>query len=294
MEANCTGSLIDTGDASRAGAVDRFIAFIRELNELLQKEADLSPANLTVTERIGQLSRLLRLPYLAEEVQAVLNHAYIRMNQLSLQEKLSEAEFLVELRNAEHMCQTEGTVMDMMTRLPSWNVYRALVSQELAMLRPFIPEERQAEKSPIVFVGSGPLPISPIILHLFGDVEVICLEMNAVAYEASCSLLAHFGLQNKVSVVLVNGADYDYSPYSYIFMASLVRNKREVLERIRRTSANPLVAVRTAEGMKQLMYEAIDESELDRHQWRIVGRTSPEQGLVINSTLFVEHEAVNR
>lgn len=290
MEVNSTGSIIDVGDASSMRKVERFIAFIRELNELLQTEVDVSPANLAVTERIAQLSRLLRLSYLLEEVQAVLTHEYIRNNQRQLQDKLSEAEFLVELRDAQHMCKSEGSVMDIVTRLPNWNVYMALVSQELAMLRQLNRLDDTTQDSPIVFVGSGPMPISPIIVHLFGDGEVICVEMNPVAYEASRSLLAHLGLETKVSVVLINGSDFDYSSYSRIFMASLVRNKHAVLEQIRLTSPNPIVAIRTAEGMKQIMYEAIDESRLAKQQWRILGRTCPDEGLVINSTLFLDRE----
>jgi Nicotianamine synthase protein. len=290
MEAKSTGSIIDAGDASSVRKVESFIAFIRELNDLLQREVDLSPSNRSVAEMIGRLSHLLRLSYLPEEVQAVLNDEYIRRNQLQLQNKLSEAEFLAELTDAHLMCEATGTVMDIIIRLSNWQVYKALVSQELAMLRQFNRLGDSIEKLPIIFVGSGPMPISPILVHLFGDVEVICLEMNSSAYETSRTLLAHLGLEKRLSVVLTNGSDFDYSAYSCIFMASLVRNKQEVLEQISRTSQHPLVAVRTAEGMKQMMYEAIDESLLEQQRWRIVGRTHPDEGLVINSTLFLDRE----
>ncbi|GMK39155.1 hypothetical protein PCCS19_22090 [Paenibacillus sp. CCS19] len=289
MEANSTGSTIDAGEAS-SDRIAGFIAFIRELNDLLQREFDLSPSNSAVTLMISHLSRLLRLSYSPEEAQAVLNHEYIRLHQRSLQDKLSEAEFLAELKDAQDMCKSEGSIMDIVTSLPNWHIYVALVGKELSILRTYIREKGQVDEPPIVFVGSGPMPISPIILHLFGEVEVICVEMNEAAYEASCSLLAHLGLGDKVSVVLVNGSDFDYSPYRHIFMASLVHNKQEVLEQIQRTSSNPLVAVRTAEGMKQMMYEAIDETQLSEQRWRIAGRTHPDQDLVINSTLFLERD----
>jgi hypothetical protein len=88
--------------------------------------------------------------------------------------------------------------------------------------------------------------------------------------------------------MLEHGAAFDYSPYSRIFVASLVQNKPAVLAQIARTASNPLVAVRTAEGMRQIMYEAIDESELSKQGWRILARTWPDAKLVINSTLFLE------
>ncbi|WP_337102106.1 nicotianamine synthase family protein [Paenibacillus sp. YIM B09110] len=291
MDVYSNGSIIHTGTEPRVQMINSFITLIREANELLQEETDLSPANQLVTNLISQFSLQLRYPYYPEEVQAVLSNEYVRMNQRKLQDKLSEAEFLVELSDSRHISSLEGTVLDIVTRLPNWNIYMALVSQELSTLRQFTPQDSQREKSPIVFVGSGPLPLSPLILHLFGDVEVICVEMDAVAYEVSSTLIEHLGLRDKLTVVLGNGSEFDYSSYSRIFVASLVRNKQAVLEQIRHTSPDSLVAVRTAEGIRQMMYEAIDESKLSQEGWNILGRTRPDQNLVINSTLFLASKA---
>ncbi|MGO4697921.1 nicotianamine synthase family protein [Paenibacillus sp. 2TAB26] len=288
MEVYSSGSILLTSNTTRIQMVDGFIAFIREVNELLQKEVDLSPANQLVTNMIRRLSLQLRSHYLPEEVQAVLSNEYIRMNQRNLQDKLSEAEFLVELGDSLHICKSEDSVLDNVRRLSYWNIYMALVSEELSTLRRITRADGQKEKSRIVFVGSGPMPLSPIILHLIGDVEVLCLEIDPVAYDASCFLLERMGLGNKVTVVLENGSDFDYSSYSRVFVASLVRDKLGVLNQIKRTSPDSLVAVRTAEGMKRIMYEAVDESQLKKQGWRILTRTWPEETLVINSTLFLE------
>ncbi|SFD52245.1 Nicotianamine synthase protein [Paenibacillus catalpae] len=291
MDVYSAGSAIHTASLPRMQVINDFIAFIREANELLQREIDLSPANQLVMSMISRLSLQLRSRYLPEEVQAVLSNEYIRLHQRQLQDKLSEAEFLTELSDSRQASKSQEPVLDAVKGLPHWPVYVALVRQELSTLHRFTREDRQSDKSPIVFVGSGPMPLSPIILHLLGDVEVICVEMDAVAYEASCSLLEHMGLGNKVSVVLENGSRFDYGSYNRIFVASLVRNKQAVFEQINRTSPSPLVAVRTAEGMKQIMYEAIDETQLQSQGWRILGRTIPDENLVINSTLFLEHAA---
>lgn len=289
MEFCSTGSNIFIGDTPRMQMRDSFIAFIREVNELLQREADLSPANPPVANMIRRLSLLLRCRYLPEEVQSILSHEYIRMNQRNLQNKLSEAEFLAELSDSRHICESEDSVMDIVKKLPSWNIYMALVGAEFSTLHRLVPQNSAADKLPIVFVGSGPLPISAIMLHLFSDAEVICLEIDAAAYDVSCSLLEHMGLGTKVRVVMENGSKFDYSPYSRIFVASLVKNKQAVLEQISRTSPNALVAVRTAEGMRRIMYESMDESQLHQQGWRILARTWPDENLVINSTLFLEY-----
>ncbi|MCA0753512.1 nicotianamine synthase [Paenibacillus sp. N4] len=289
MEVDSTGSIILKHNTPRTQTVDNFIALIRETNELLEQQSDLSPANQLVTNIIRRLSLQLRSRYLPEEIQAVLSNEYIRRNQRNLQDKLSEAEFLAELSDSRHLSfKSDESVLDIVTRLPNWDIYMALVSEELSILRQFIGRDDQLAKSPIVFVGSGPLPLSPIILHLFGNVDVICLEIDSAAYEASCVLLERLGLSSNVTVLVENGSEFDYSSCNRIFVASLVRNKTGVLERISRTSPNPLVAVRTAEGIRQIMYEAIDELQLNKQGWRILARTRPEENLVINSTLFLD------
>lgn len=288
MEYSSTGSLLDTSNETSSQKVDHFIAFIREANELLQKETDFSPTNQLVVEVFNHLLVQLRSRFLPQEVKAILNNEYIRINQQKLQDKLSEVEFLIELRDSHEICKLEGSILDNVKNLPNWNNYFSLVSQELHMIRQYIKQDCNLKNSPIIFIGSGPMPISPIILHLLSDAEVICLERNAVAYEASCNLLEHLGLGDKVSVVLKDGSEFDYSSFSHIFVASLVRNKQAVLETISRTSGNPLVAVRTAEGVRRIMYEAVDESQLKKEGWIIQGRTSPEIKLVVNSTLFLQ------
>lgn len=291
MEASSTGSLLATSNALSMQRVNNFIAFFREVNEFLEKETDISPANQLVAEVFNRLLLQLRSRFLPQEVKAILNNEYIQINQQKLRDKLSEVEFLIELRDSHEICKLEGSVLDILKSLTNWNSYFSLVSQELQMIRQHKQQDRNTEKLPIIFVGSGPMPISSIILHLLSDAEVICLEMNAVAYDASCYLLEHLGLGDKVTVVLKDGSEFDYSSYSRIFVASLVRNKQAVLETISRTSADPLVAVRTAEGMRRIMYEAIDESQLNNQGWKILGRTFPEEKLVVNSTLFLERES---
>jgi len=290
MKAYLTNSTLSAFATPRLQMVGNLIALIREANELLQQEEDLSPNNDVVTKMIDHLSQQLRVSYLPEEIQLVLNDEYIRMNQQKLQDKLSEVEFLAELADAYHICNSRSFVLKSLIELPTWNIYKTLVGQELSLLSQYKRSDEDAERLPMIFVGSGPMPLSSILLHQLSEAKVTCLEMNDVAYDASSSLIQHLGLEDKVEVVLGNGAEFDYSSYRQIFVASLVRNKREVLQQIMNTSTNPLVAVRTAEGIRQIRYEAIDETQLDRQGWGIMGRTIPTQDLVINSTLFLRRE----
>lgn len=276
----------------RAHTVDDFIALVREVGEVLARETDLSPANEAVTAMIDRLKHRLRMPYTPAEIQSVLRNEHIRRLHRELLVNLSEAESQTELFDARQLCRSGQSGLDMITRLSYWGIYEALVSRELDLLRR-LSREQELSDAPAVFVGSGPLPLSAILLRLYSHMEVICLEIDAAACETSRALLHRLGLEEHVVVLQQNGASFDYSPYRSVFVASLVTNKLQVLEQIRRTRPDALVAVRTAEGMRQLMYETLDETLLQARGWDILERTSPQEGLVINSTLFMKHHALS-
>ncbi|QNK60310.1 nicotianamine synthase family protein [Paenibacillus sp. PAMC21692] len=287
MDAQATETIMNTDSNLKENKIEALIRLFKETNERLQHEQDLSPDNAKVSEIIGRLMSRLRSRYLPEEITAVLGDDYIRSNQRKLQDKLSEAEFLAELNDARQLAHGDVSPLVKLAAMPIWRVYNALVGEELSFLSVLLDKHGKTEQAPIVFVGSGPLPLSPVMLHLFGKTEVVALEKDRGAFEVSRTLLKRMGLESKVIVKLMEGADFNYSAYDVIFVASLVRNKREVLEQISRTTPQALVAVRTAEGIRQIMYEAIDESLLYRLGWDIIGRTSPDGRQVINSTLFL-------
>ncbi|MEK3884761.1 nicotianamine synthase family protein [Paenibacillus sp. PL2-23] len=275
---------------SRPERVEHILSIIKEANELLQKEGDLSPANQRVVSIIARLTLELRSHFSPEDMQEVLSSNYIRLHQLGLRAKLSEAEFLAELSDSIRVCGSDQLSITTLTGLSCWPAYMALVRDELLALRRFAGGRERTGKTPIVFVGSGPMPLSPIILNLLGEESVVCLEIDNRAYEASQLLMMRLGMESKVKIVLCDGADFDYSPYEGMIIASLVPNKEAVLSCIRGTSPYALVGIRTAEGLRQIMYEALDESRIREQGWRILDRTSPDRRLVINSTLLLEPE----
>ena len=280
--------LKSSGNPENPKKVGALLRVIRETNELLQQSEDLTPDNLLVRSMMERLSLLLQLHYSAQEVQTVLQDAYMVQHLTMLQQKWARAEFELELADARHFYRCKEFHEERFQKLPYWPVYKSLVAAELAMLKPYLAFAQWEKASPIVFVGSGPMPLSSIILHLCSGMEIICLDSDQTACQSSSSLLAQAGLTHGIKVVMEKGEAFDYSPYRIIFVASLVRDKWSVLSQINATSPDSLVAVRTAEGMRQIRYEAVDEAELIKQGWRIVDRTRPESGLVINSTLILE------
>jgi hypothetical protein len=70
-----------------------------------------------------------------------------------------------------------------------------------------------------------------------------------------------------------------------VIVASLVPDKTRVMRRIRATQPAAVVALRSAEGLCTLLYDPLDEAELDALGCRYLGRTR-HNPRAINTTLL--------
>lgn len=264
--------------------ISDLITLVKETYDVLHRESDLSPSNSAITKTISIFTEALRQTYTPEEIRYVMDNVDIATLQKGLLSKLSEAEYRMELFDSRHLCDQPEFGLANLFKYKNWGNYESLVGEELKQLRKIIrPEEIT---SPIVFVGSGPLPLSAVLLHLRWNVSVFCVDIDPDACEAARLMMERSHLGDKVQIVLGDGAEFDYAAFQHVFIASLVTQKDKVLEQIRRTNPDALVAIRTAEGIRRLMYEAINEEAIAAAGWRLLGRTSPIENRVINSARF--------
>src|SRR5262249_46141321 len=106
----------------------------------------------------------------------------------------------------------------------------------------------------------------------------------------ACSLAGELcrkaGLRG-IDVRCADGAEHDFAHSPVVFIASLVREKGRVVEGVRETCPQACVALRSAEGLRTLLYEPVDQPELAAMGCRFLGRTDHNPA-VINTTLFYE------
>ncbi|MZQ86749.1 nicotianamine synthase [Paenibacillus sp. 5J-6] len=264
--------------------ISDLITLIKETHDVLHRESNLTPLNYAVTKPISIFTEALRQAYTPEEVKYVMGNVEVTTLQKGLLAKLSEAEYQMELFDSRHLCHQPEFGLASLFQYKNWGNYESLVGEELKQLRKISrPEEIT---SPIVFVGSGPLPLSALLLHLRWNVSVICLDIDPDACKAARFMMERINLSENVQVVHRDGAEFDYADYQHVFIASLVTQKDKVLEQIRQSNPGALVAIRTAEGIRRLMYEAINEEAIAAAGWQLLGRTSPIENRVINSARF--------
>ena len=254
------------------------------VHELLVSESDISPRNQKISIALRELVELLLKSYGPAETAAILNHTEVAALRISLLDRLSEAELALERFWSQRFLSRKTLAVSDLKEFLYWQNYERLLGMELQALTAMRRHLKVQEYTRIVFVGGGPLPLSAIVLHMRTGEPVLCIDANAEACECANRLLSKLGL-SLIRAVHADGAGFDYGSASAIFIASLVGRKLDVAHRIVETRKKPLVAVRTVDGVRALLYSPADLAALKAAGLSLAGRTKPDAE-TINSTLF--------
>jgi Nicotianamine synthase protein len=200
---------------------------------------------------------------------------------------LETAETLMEFHYAEKFIKDTPNINNLKSFI-YWDNYEKLVDIELNKLFEIVERKRL---SSIAFVGSGPLPLSTMLLHQQTGKPVVCLDINTEAYDAGKKLIEQYSLQHSLKYVLADGASFHYDGYNLVWIASLVPNKEEVVKRIYETNPNAIIAIRSVDGIYQLLYEPVDATVFQHAVCEEIGRTKANSS-IINSTIFYRFQNV--
>jgi ribosomal protein S18 acetylase RimI-like enzyme len=133
--------------------------------------------------------------------------------------------------------------------------FSALVKRELALI------SRSAFQR-ILFLGSGALPISALLLHAEMGVPVHCVARDSSAIEISRKAVESYGARGAVTVLGAKDSDYDIQNYDLIVVGILFRPKKSILKTVRkRSQPGCQVLCQTSCGLGQLIYESISDRE---------------------------------
>ena len=138
----------------------------------------------------------------------------------------------------------------------------------------------------ILFIGSGPFPISAFNLNRIIGKPIDCLERDSSVALKSQQLIEKLGMQDAIRVFTGAGESFDVSQYDLIVIALLAKPKWAILRNIRK-NANPKCRVlcRTSYGLRNLLYEPLQERSLQG--FKVLDKQIAGYGQTI-STLLLE------
>jgi hypothetical protein len=114
-----------------------------------------------------------------------------------------------------------------------------------------------------MFIGSGPFPITAILLHRLTGKRVDCLELDNESANISRRVLNKIGMDDAIHVHVGNGSTFNLQPYDVVLAALLAKPKDAIMKNVLK-SGQPDCSVlcRTSEGMRRLLYEPTSSEAL--------------------------------
>jgi hypothetical protein len=227
--------------ASNGAMVERFAALRRLINataERIWRFGDLHPHIGMLEEMIFELDD--------NGVLASMFLTSLSSAQVSLQ-RVAYCQWETELeRRFVHGLTPSSTIDDYALA----SRFRRLITREIDLLTQGGHPER------LLFIGSGPLPVSAILAHEYLGVPVDCVDVDTVAVADSRRLLQHLQLSDAVHVLHADGTSIDARAYDAILIALLAKPKGEILASLARCARKDCrIVCRTSEGLRELVYE---------------------------------------
>lgn len=252
------------------------LARLHDAAAVLRTSKDMTPANQNLNRCLKAFVQAVLDCRCPEQQCALLERPDARALRLPVLQKLAEAEYQMEKFYAE-----EGRLAS----FPYHENYSLLVADEILALG------AQATKGDVYFVGSGPLPLTAIEFYRQTLRPVICVERDVEAVRLSRRVIAELGLGDKISVVEADAVGIDYKGAALVMVAALVDEKGSAILHIRKTAPEAVIGIRSAEGVRTLLYEAIDPQDVARHGYDFYGQTR-QSDAVVNTTLFFRPRSV--
>jgi precorrin-6B methylase 2 len=113
----------------------------------------------------------------------------------------------------------------------------------------------------VVMIGSGPFPITAILLYTEFGIRVTAVDCDHGAVEISRQVIKQLGLERGISVELGQGQSFVPSDFSSVIVALLAHPKELILQNIFANYRHrSKVICRTSHGVRQALYRATDPS----------------------------------
>jgi len=199
----------------------------------------------------------------ADSSKEILSDSKITAIQENLRQLSSEGESELEYFWAEKIL-TSNRAQTTLFQFPYFENYEKMIDFEIQGIK----MSKLGKKHKVLFVGSGSLPLSSIMMATKYGLSVDNLDIDTKACELSSNVIKILNLSDKVSVLHKNIFDIrDFSEYKSIFIAALAgRNEVEKIDIIEHVACHAKkgthIILRSASDLGILLYPEITINHL--------------------------------
>jgi hypothetical protein len=164
---------------------------LKENFSKIDQQKSLSPENPAINE---SLSKIVNALIKAEDCQWKSSQCSIHN---SVKSKLPEKCMVAEIELEKYWSKRIASEKDL-EKFPYIKNYRDIVRQEIRLLSN--PGGKKNNFDRLIFLGSGPLPLTAIEMSKHIDQKIICVEMNTDFVDISKSLIQRLSLCDQIEI----------------------------------------------------------------------------------------------
>jgi len=139
----------------------------------------------------------------------------------------------------------------------------------------------------LVFIGSGPVPISLILMSRIYGLRSVGLDISAKTVELSKKVIKCLGLENKIKIICGDDSNLKKIDWNMVLISALAEPKSRIFKSLREILKNRKkhvpVVFRTYTGMRAVLYEPVNPDDIKG--FKIIRQLLP-TGRVNNTTIF--------
>ncbi|MDM7916351.1 MAG: nicotianamine synthase family protein, partial [Candidatus Eisenbacteria bacterium] len=140
----------------------------------------------------------------------------------------------------------------------------------------------------VLFIGSGPLPITAIEYHRQTGCEVDCVDFSPQAIDTSHEVLGRLRLDSAIHPQLLRGENVPAGGWTVVLVGVLARPKREIFENLARVCPDGCrVLARTTFGLRGLIYEPMGWDPASLGGFRMTGTNEARADQIISAIGYV-------
>jgi len=196
---------------------------------------------------------------------------------VKLQQLYEKFETDLEYDFAERIIKGEAT----MTEYPLYQRFQRLIQAEIKLAS-------ITDKDKVLFIGSGPFPISPILVSQLTSARVDCFDQSEQPASVSEKVIQKLDLTERIRIFNASGDIRRIYGYDVVMLALLAQPKYEILYNTQWSiPQGTRVICRTSEDGRQAFYKPTDPAtyrSIGRYQ--LVGKHTAGIDDTISSLLF--------
>lgn len=139
---------------------------------------------------------------------------------------------------------------------PLYARFERLIEREIGLLNGYKPKR-------LLFIGSGPMPITALCLQHRLGTQIDCLERYPEAVNESRLVMKKLRMEGAINVFQGRGENHNMSEYDVILVALLAKPKKAILQNIlKHCNDDVRIICRTSDNSRHVFYEPTLENAI--------------------------------